>query len=232
MKNGRRLIFTLATILLLTLGASGALADSQSFYLTQLSAPGGFTGPYVQVTVTWDSSTPNQATLTYSGLNNGTQGFLLIDGGSAGANFNGAVSLNSASATQVAGGGFAAWSLAGTGSGNEDGFGSFNFQINSFDGYDHAAQSITFTVTKTSGSWTSLANVLSPNTQQGNDLAAHVAVCTLVAGNCSQGEGAVTTLYASVAVPTPEPKLLTALAVAMVGLAFFQARRRKTITNN
>jgi hypothetical protein len=59
-------------------------------------------------------------------------------------------------------------------------FGLFNLTINSFDGYTHSSDSITFTVTNTSGTWGSDADVLAFNAD-GFDAAAHIFITTFPA---------------------------------------------------
>jgi len=83
--------------------------------------------------------------------------------------------------------------------GNEDGFGSFNLRIRSFDGFSHSSDTITFTLTNTSGTWASAADVLT-NNANGFDAAAHIFVTTspanasnsaLATGFAGEGGGVV-----------------------------------------
>ena len=64
-------------------------------------------------------------------------------------NVNGAFTLGAITGTQLPG--FTSAKYSKGGAGNEDGFGSFNFTINSMGGYTTASKSITFTLTKTGG---------------------------------------------------------------------------------
>jgi hypothetical protein len=62
-----------------------------------------------------------------------------------------------------------------------DGWGSFNLQIDEFDGFSRAVDSLNFTLTNLSGSWGSAGDVLSLAT--GYDAAAHVFVSQFVNGH-------------------------------------------------
>ena len=62
-------------------------------------------------------------------------------------------------------------------SGNEDGFGSFNQRINSFDGFAHSSDTLSFTLNNTSGTWASANSVLTGNSS-GYLAAGHIFVTT------------------------------------------------------
>jgi hypothetical protein len=64
------------------------------------------------------------------------------------------------------------------GPGNEDGFGSFNQTINSFDGYKHSSDAISFSLTNTSGGTWADANHVLTLSQNGYLAAAHIFVTT------------------------------------------------------
>ena len=59
-----------------------------------------------------------------------------------------------------------------------DGFGVLNQTINSFDGFTHSSSTISFTLTNTSGTWSSAASVLVANAN-GARAAAHIFVTKL-----------------------------------------------------
>src|SRR6266849_5158783 len=76
-----------ATLLLLTLGASSALADSTTLTLgTPNSALSGFTGPFATVGINRTSTTT--ADVTFTSLTNGGYLYLMGDGESADLNVN------------------------------------------------------------------------------------------------------------------------------------------------
>jgi hypothetical protein len=58
-----------------------------------------------------------------------------------------------------------------------DGWGVLNQTINSFDGYTHSSDTISFTLTNTSGTWGTAADVLIANAN-GVFAAAHIFVTT------------------------------------------------------
>jgi VPDSG-CTERM motif len=123
---------------------------------------GGFAGPFGNVNVNLTSST--MATITFTGLN----GFQF------GSNNAVAVNLNATTFTEaiISDSDFKDFS-----SGNVDGLGSFNLIIDN-NNFSMGFNTISFSVTNTSGTWASAANVLAFNGQTMNggpfDAAAHV----------------------------------------------------------
>jgi len=73
--------------------------------------------------------------------------------------------------------GFSPGPLSDGGSGTVDGFGVLNQTVNSFDGYTHSSNFISFALTNTSGTWLSDTTVLVAN-NQGVFAAAHIFVTT------------------------------------------------------
>src|SRR5215469_11051680 len=91
MTNFRRVMATIAfcvamLMLLLTIGAPRASADSVFDLTSGNSALTGFAGPYAVVDVHLDSSTV--ATITFTSLTNAGDIYLLGDGGKVGVNVN------------------------------------------------------------------------------------------------------------------------------------------------
>jgi hypothetical protein len=219
----------------LLLAAPSAWADIISFDLTAPNlAIATFPGPYATVTV--DRTDTTHATITFASLN-GSGGscpgagctYLLGDGGSVAVNVN-ATSWTLGTITgSNSGTGFTPGPWSDGGSGNEDGFGSFNQTINSFDGYTHSSTTISFTLTDTSGTWASASNVLTPNASSfGAEAAAHIFVCSGTGTACTTGTDALATGFAS----TPGPILgggLPGLVMACSGLVALARRRRKLI---
>jgi hypothetical protein len=203
---------------LLVLGASNARADSISYQLV-LGNPAisGFAGPYASVLV--DLTSPTTATITFTSYTGGSNPYLLGDGGSVAVNVNAASwTLGSIVGTN-AGVGFTPGPWTNAGSGNENGFGSFNQRIDSFDGYSHTSDSLSFTITNTSGSWAVAAGVLTPNSGAGSVAAAHIFVTTPPANASS---GALATGFAVV----PESGTFALAGLGMLGLAGLGSRRR------
>ena len=111
------------------------------------SAISGFPGPYAQVAVTRNTSTT--ATIVFTSLTSGGNVYLLGDGGSVAVNVNAlSWTLGSISGVNL-GTGFTPGPYSDGGSGNEDGWGSFNQTINSDDGFTHSSSSISFSLTNT-----------------------------------------------------------------------------------
>lgn len=150
-------------------------ADTISFDLGLGNAAiSGYTGPYAHVVVDRTSSTT--ATITFTSLTGGGNIFLLGDGGSVAVNVNAnSWTLGAITGSNVGTGFDPGNPYSNGGSGNEDGWGSFNQTINSFDGYTHSSSTISFTLTDTSGTWASAANVLLGN-GSGYLAAAHIFV--------------------------------------------------------
>jgi hypothetical protein len=200
----------LAVALALTFGAGSASADSISYVLnTANSSLSGFPSPYAEVTVNLTSSTT--ADFTFTALNS----YVFGDGGSVAANIN----ASSFTVSNVAGnapGGNGIYTV--TGGGNEDGFGSFNLQIDSGNfSPSNRSTTITFTVTNNSGTWASASAVTTGNNGSPSQiLAAHIGV----------GAGASPTGFASGAVAVPEPSSMAIAGLGAIGFVGFGLRRR------
>jgi len=217
----------LAGSLALTFGAGSASADVVPFDLsTGNSAISGFPGPYAHGTVTLTSSTT--ATIAFSSNVNSGNIYLLGDGSSVAVNVN-ATSFTLGPITgSNAGVGFTPGPYSNGGSGNVDGFGVLNQTINSFDGFTHSSDTISFTVTNTSGTWASASNVLVANSN-GTEAAAHIFVTSSPA---NAANGAIVTGFAANggAVSSPEPStvVLALSGLVPVGLMRLCRRRRRT----
>jgi PEP-CTERM motif len=210
----------LSMILAAAVGASNARADT-ILYQIGLGNPAisPYTGPYADVLV--DRTSTTTAQVTFTSLSNGTETFLLGDGGSAAVNVNATIWSIGSILGSNGGVGFAPGPFSDGGSGVEDGFGSFNQTVNDFDGYMHTVSSLQFVLTNGSSTWASAADVLTPNAS-GYIAAAHIFVsdCGSVAA-CDAGTGALATGFATV----PEPSTALMLGLGLVALA---SRRRGT----
>ena len=161
-------------IALVGLGLQQAKADVFTSSLNVgNTAISGFASPYGTVTITTNGT--NQATVTFTSNSAAGNIYLFGDGHSVDLN----VSVSTFSVSGItgtnAGTGFTPGGYTLEGAGNVDGFGNFNLRIKSFDGFSHSADSITFTLTNTSGVWGSAASVLAFNAN-GFDAAAHIFV--------------------------------------------------------
>jgi len=163
-----------ALIAVAGLGFQQAKADTFGFDLT-VGNPGisGYTGPYAHVEINRTSTTT--ATITFTSLTAGGNIYLMGDGGSVAVNVN-ATSWTLGTISGTNGGtGFTPGPYSDSGSGNEDGFGTFNQTITSFDGFTHSSDEISFVLTNTSGTWASAMSVLIANSN-GAFAAAHIFV--------------------------------------------------------
>jgi hypothetical protein len=205
-------------LLLLTLGASRASADTITFDLTNpnplLEAAGA--GPYATVAVTLNSAT--SATITVTAY----PGFVMGSTDTVAFNINGTATVIVQSYGQLPG--FGSPLPMTYGSGNVDGFGSFNFTMADFDGYTAGVTTVTFTLTNTSGTWANASSVLTPNSG-GSVAAAHVFVCANTP--CDPAVGALGTGFAANGQQVPEPASIALFGSGLVGLAGLVRRRRK-----
>lgn len=207
-------------VALLLVCPTAVLADTFTSTLdTGNSAISGFTGPFGTVSVDLTSSTT--ALITFTSLTNSGNIYLFGDGGSVDVNINATSSTISGITGSNAGTGFTSGGpFTAAGSGNVDGFGVFNQTIDTFDGFTHSSDTISFTVTDNSGTWASASNVLTPNSD-GFDAAAHIFVTSSPA---NAANGAIVTGFAAESggpVTAPEPSsvfLLGAGVLALVGL--------------
>jgi hypothetical protein len=176
------------------------------------SAISGFSGPYAQVEVNLTSSTT--ATITFTSLTSGGNIYLMGDGGTVGVNVNAASWSVSGLSSSNGGTGFSASQIANAGAKNEDGFGSFNQTFDSFDGFTHSSDTVSFTLTDTSGTWSSASSVLT-------GAAAHIFVTSSPA---NASNGALVTGFA--AVPEPTTVVAGLLLLLPLGASTIRVMRR------
>ena len=159
------------------LGLQQAKAVTMYSLTVPNAAISGFPPPYGEVSV---SVVGSIATITFTADNTAAFQYLFGNGGSVAVNVQGGFTLGAITGTQLPG--FGPTTFSQGPAGNEDGFGSFNLTINSSQGYTDASNSITFSITQTSGTpWLADgSNVLIANAQ-GATVAAHIFVTSFPA---------------------------------------------------
>ncbi len=196
-----------------------ASADIITFNLgTGNAAISGYPGPYASVEVDLTSGTT--ATITFTGLTNSGNQYLLGTNGAVAVNVN-ATSWTLGTITgSNAGTGFTPGTWSNGGAAQEDGFGTFNQTIDSFDGFTHSSDTISFLLTNTGGTWAGASSVLTGN-EGGSTAAAHIFVTSSPA---DASNGALATGYAANGGSVPEPSTFILLGSGLLGLLFFRKK--------
>ena len=176
-------------------GIQQAKADTVTYTISVgNSAISPYPGPYASVLVNRTSTTT--ATITFTSLTNSGNIYLFGDGSSVAVNVNATSWTIGSFSSSNAGTGFTQPPpLSDGGSGNVDGFGVLNQTVNSFDGFTHSSDTISFTLTNTSGGpgWLTAGSVLVANSN-GAIVAAHIFVTSSPA---NAANGAVSTGFAA-----------------------------------
>jgi hypothetical protein len=242
-KNRTRLgLATAVAIALAVLAfAPGRAAADYSFTIdTGNPAISSYTAGYVSVNVHVTDTT--HATITFTSLTAVTSGntniYLMGDGGTVDLNVNGSFSVASITGSN-SGSGFTAdtsYPNANTdfsvGSGNVDGWGSFNLTIDTTDGFKNSSNVVTVTLTGSGTNWSdTLQNVLTANDTIHNAVAAaHVFITSSPA---VESNGALATGFAAGSGGggtnvhnTPAPPSAVLLGLGFVGFVGFVARPR------
>jgi hypothetical protein len=212
---------------------SPAWATPISSFNSTLTEPNaaisGFTGPYGEMTIVLTTATTATVTFTSDTADGNT--YLFGNGTSAGVNVNASSFTITGISGSNGGTGFTPGPYTAVnppGTSNVSEFGLFNGVINSFGGYTHASDTISFTLTNTGGTWASASDVLVANAQ-GYDAVAHIFVCEGTGTDCNASTDALATGFAGeggVGVPVPEPSALLLLGIGLGGMAALNWRRQ------
>ena len=219
-----------ALAILVSLGALRASADSITFDISSVNFT-GFTGPFIQVTV--DRTSATTAVITFSSLTSTGVGCspspcTFMMGGSSAADLNvnaSAFSVSTPTESNSLGGSFTPTLVthphanSWLGHGTVDGFGTFNLTINNHAGFTDSATSFGFTLTNTSGTWSSASDVLVANSL-GHSAGAHVFIACGASTNCGGGFG-------TGSATTPELGTLMSLGTGLLILGQVALMRRK-----
>lgn len=205
--------FLIGLLALVLLCAAGPAVQATVVSPIELGNPNSalsvVTGPYGSVA--WDVTSSTTADVTLTAYDD----FLFGGNGALGLNINSTGTITISNLVWTGGAGDTSFSQT---SGNEDGFGTFNFVLDGFDGMTRAVTSLSFTVTDTSASWTD-STFLTANAG-GNHAAGHVYVPDSVYSGGLTG-------YAGDGNVIPEPIGLVVWGIGSAGAALAVASRRR-----
>jgi hypothetical protein len=195
-----------------------AIGSEVSYTLSQPnSGLSPFPSPYATITIDVATGGSNTATITGTALSNTSFSYGFVDGGTVGLNTSAPVtSFNVTSFTSPTGG----TPTFSSGTGNEDGFGSFNFKLDQGNSSTPLTK-VVFTITQ-AGTWADASAVVTANTS-GNSVAGHLGAYA----NGDFGATAAGTGFANgVLTPTPEPSTMAIGLSSLLGLGLARMIRR------
>lgn len=166
----------------------------------------------------------NIASFTFSA----NPGFLLIDSSVADVNVNttaGNWSIGNFAFTQLAGFNLQQ-GIASGGSGNVGSLGTFNQTTNATDGFGQAMSTLSFDITRTTGTWANAAAVLIANALS-NEVGAHFAICNV--NPCTLAGGAGFTGFIGQGGQVPLPPAIVLFGTALAGMGLLGRRRKKQL---
>jgi hypothetical protein len=238
------LTLLLAVALTMTVGVGSASAGWSTSISVPNSGISGYTGPYGTLTIALVDA--KNATVTLTGLKNGSNYYMFGDGGTLGLNTTGGAASVSGSISYTQGyadssatlptpitsgtqNGFDAPSFQSD-PGNEDGFGSFNFGLKSGAGYKDSVTSLSFTLHNDSATDWTFADNTGTDVLTGNNNGTLAAAHVFVSSTINFSSAAATGYAANGGSPPPVPAPSTlALAFAGLGACGFVGLRRRSL---
>ena len=216
----------LATGLLALSATATAFADLISYDIGVPNS-GLTTYPAPYATVSIDRTSSTTANVTFNALSTAAYDYLLGGQGVVDLNVNGTFNVSGISESNKYGAGFMPQPTGypHVSSGNVSSFGTFNLSLDNFDGFTHAATSISFLLTNTSGAWNSAGDVLTSNGSS-YVAAAHVFACT---SPCSSTQENVITGFAANGggnVPVPAPPIVPLAVFGLIIIGWMYRRHR------
>jgi hypothetical protein len=176
-----------------------------------------YPSPYATVDISLNAG--NIATVTFTGesgvpYDSTTLNYLLGDGSIADLNVNGSFTASLPTG----------YALDPNANSHVDGFGHFTLTINQTatpNGYTTAVPSLTFTITKSSGAWLDVNDVLMLNS------AGYLAAAHIYVQDDNNKSAALTTGFAANGTRVPEPSTLLLLGAGLLGVGFVRRRFKK-----
>jgi len=195
------------------------------------SAIGGYPGPYAHADVNLNGA-GTVATITITGENHAGNIYLIGGNTAVALNSNGASTVGSFTGTNSRSGFTPGPFSDGGAANNVSQFGDFTNTVTSAGGFMNTSDVISFTLTKSSGTWSSAANVLSANSD-GFAIAAHIFVFDGTYDRGGDPNGALNTGFAGagpsvnpLAVPLPATAWMGGSLLSTLGV-FGMIRRRR-----
>jgi hypothetical protein len=195
-----------------------AIGSEVSYSLSQPnSGLAAFPSPYGTVTIDVASGGSSTATITATALSNSTFSYGFVDGGTVALNTTALVTAFNVTSFTSPTGGTPTFSSS---TGNEDGFGSFNFKLDQGNSSTPLTK-VVFTITQ-AGTWADASSVVTGN-NSGNSVGGHLGA---YANGDFNAMAASTGFANGDPVSSPEPSTMIIGLSSMFGLGMTRLVRR------